>query len=74
MTWADGVKKLIETISDVGENADELDKAISAAMLNVTKTIVDTMSLARIATALYQIAGLEDDENPEDFTGGLTNE
>ena len=73
MTWAEGVEQVLDEVSSIADG-DELDKVIANVALEVTKKIMDTMSLARIATALYKIAGLEDNEDPKKFTEGLINE
>lgn len=73
MTWAEGVEKVLDEVSSIA-NGDELDKVIANVALEVTRKIMDTMSLARIATALYKIAGLEDNEDPSKFVEGLVDE
>lgn len=73
MTWAEGVEKVLDEVSTFAEG-DDLDKVIANVALEVTRKIVDTMSLARIATALYKIAGLEDNEDPSKFVEGLVDE
>lgn len=73
MTWAEGVEKVLDEVSSIA-NGDELDKVIANVELEVTRKIMDTMSLARIATALYKIAGLEDNEDPNKFVESLVDE
>ena len=73
MTWAEGVEEVLDEVSTLAEG-DDLDKVIANVALEVTRKIMDTMSLARIATALYKIAGLEDNEDPNKFVEGLVDE
>ena len=73
MTWAEGVEEVLDEVSTLAEG-DDLDKVIANVALEVTRKIMDTMSLARIATALYKIAGLEDNEDPSKFVEGLVDE
>lgn len=73
MTWAEGIEKLLDDVTTITNNSD-INTVIANIKLEVTKKIVDTISLARIATALYKIAELEDNEDPTKFMEGLTDE
>ena len=64
MTWAEVVK---QTLDAIGEGFDEeeldlLEKQVFAECYEKTRDILNTMSLARIATALEKIAGLPYDQ------------
>lgn len=59
-TWADIVKNVLDEIGKVAEDGDQLDKMIATSIFELTIKEMNTKSLARIATALYKIAGLED--------------
>ena len=61
MTWAEGVDKLLDATMSTE------DKEEGLIMMSLSKQIVDSISLARIATALYKLAGLEDNEDPKNF-------
>lgn len=58
--WADTVTDVLNTIGEAAEAGDQLDKIIANAAFEITIKEINTKSLARIATALYKIAGLED--------------
>lgn len=68
MTWADAVSEVIKAIGEAGEDGDNLDKMIATAAFEMTIKEMNAKSLARIATALYEIAGLEDnmEENTDE--------
>lgn len=61
MTWAEGVDKLLEATMSTE------DKEEGLIIMSIAKQIIDSISLARIATALYKLAGLEDNEDPKNF-------
>ena len=59
-TWADTVTDVLNAIGEAAEEGDQLDKIMANAAFEITIKEMNTKSLARIATALYKIAGLED--------------
>ena len=59
MTWSEVVENTIKQINNsVEDDSDELEKHIAAAYSKVFREVADTLSLARIATALEKLAGL----------------
>lgn len=59
MTWSEVVENTIKQINtSVEDDADELEKHIAAAYSKAFREVADTLSLARIATALEKLAGL----------------
>lgn len=73
MTWAESADKILDKIANYGDGSD-LDNAIATVAIDVTRKLLDSLSLARIATALYKIAGLEDHEDPNKYLEGFFNE
>lgn len=71
-TWAELVKTVMDEIVDEGANADDLDKVILHAAAERCIKHFNTISLARIATALYKLAELEDELTEENALGDLT--
>ena len=62
MTWAELVKEVMDTIVNEGAASDnDIEKIIYQKTAEKCKDHFNTISLARIATALYKIAGLEDE-------------
>lgn len=59
-TWAEVITDVIDAIGKVAEDGDQIDKIMANAAFEATIKEANTKSLARIATALYKIAGLED--------------
>lgn len=59
MTWSEVVENTIKQINNcVEDDSDELEKHIAAAYSKAFREVADTLSLARIATALEKLAGL----------------
>lgn len=71
-TWAELVKTVMDEIVDEGANADDLDKVVLNSAAEKCIRHFNTISLARIATALYKLAGLEDELTEENALGDLT--
>lgn len=71
-TWAELVKTTMDELVDQAANADDLEKAFLAAVGEKLTQHFNTISLARIATALYKLAGLEDELTSENALGDLT--
>lgn len=72
MTWEKTVFTTLDKIGEVASNTDdELKQEIYKQLYEKTKDYFDTISLARIASALYKIAELEDNVTEEELTGGL---
>lgn len=62
MTWAELVKDTLERVVDEGANADnDIEKLIAQGVGTATREFFDSVSLARIASALYKLAGLSDE-------------
>lgn len=72
ITWAELVKITMDQLVDQAANGDELEKALLAAVGERLEQHFNVISLARIATALYKIAGLEDELTEENALGDLT--
>ena len=72
VTWAELVKTVMDEIVDEGARGNDLEKALLYAASERCVKHFDTISLARIATALYKIAGLEDELTEENALGDLT--
>ena len=72
VTWAELVKITMDQLVDQAANGDELEKALLAAVGKRLEQHFNVISLARIATALYKIAGLEDELTEENALGDLT--
>ncbi len=59
MTWSEVVENTIKQINNcVEDDSDELEKHITATYSKAFREVADTLSLARIATALEKLAGL----------------
>lgn len=71
-TWAELVKTVMDEIVGECAQADELEKVILNATADKCIRHFNTISLARIATALYKLAGLEDELTEENALGDLT--
>ena len=67
ITWAELVNECTQAIYKAAAkpDADNWDKAILNEVLKESQTNFNTVSLARIATALYKLAGLEDNISEE---------
>lgn len=66
ITWAELVKKVMDTVVNAGASSNnDIEKIIYQKTGERCKEHFDTISLARIATALYKIAGLEDELTEE---------
>ena len=66
ITWAELVKEVMDTVINAGASSDnDLEKIMYQKTGERCKNHFDTLSLARIATALYKIAGLEDEFTEE---------
>ena len=72
ITWAELVKTTMDELVDQAANGDEFEKALLAAVGKILEQHFNVISLARIATALYKIAGLEDELTEENALGDLT--
>ena len=72
VTWAELVKITMDQLVDQAANGDEFEKALLAAVGKRLEQHFNVISLARIATALYKIAGLEDELTEENALGDLT--
>lgn len=64
MTWAEAVKQTLDAIGEGinEEDLDLLDRQVLAECYEKTRDILNTISLARIATALEKMAGLPYDQ------------
>lgn len=72
MTWERTVFTVLDKIGEAAGNTnDELRQEIYKQLYEKTKDYFDTISLARIASALYKIAELDDNVTEEELTGGL---
>lgn len=71
-TWAKLVKITMDELVDQTKNANELEKLVFQAVGDKLEQHFNTISLARIATALYKLAGLEDELTEENALGDLT--
>ena len=71
-TWAELVKITMDELVDQTRNADELEKLFFQAIGDKLEQHFNIISLARIATALYKLAGLEDELTEENALGDLT--
>ena len=72
VTWAELVKTVMDEIVDEGAKAGELEKVILNAAADKCIQHFNTISFARIATALYKLAGLNDEFTEENALGDLT--
>lgn len=70
-TWAELVKTVMDEIVDEGAKAGDLEKVILNTAAEKCTQHFNTISLARIATALYKLAGLEDELTSENALGDL---
>lgn len=71
-TWAELVKTVMDEIVDEGAKARDLEKVVLNAAAEKCRQHFNTISLARIATALYKLAELEDELTEENALGDLT--
>lgn len=72
VTWAELVKITMDELVNEAENADDVEKLVLQAAGDKLEQHFNTISLARIATALYKLAGLEDELTEENALGDLT--
>lgn len=72
VTWAELVKITMDELVNEAENADNLEKLVLQAAGDKLEQHFNAISLARIATALYKLAGLEDELTEENALGDLT--
>ena len=72
ITWAELVKTTMDELVDQAANADDLEKAFLAAVGKRLTQHFNVISLARIATALYKMAGLDDELTEKNALGDLT--
>ena len=71
-TWADAVKGTMdEIVNQASSSENELEKALFQAIAVKCKEHFDTISLARIATALYKLAELPDEFTDENILGEM---
>lgn len=66
MTWAQSVDNILNAIGELAEHGDQIDKALANATFEIIAKEINTKSLARIATALYKIAGINDEIEVEE--------
>ena len=72
LTWAELVKTVMDELVNETGNTDDLEKLILRATGDKLEQHFNVISFARIATALYKIAGLEDELTEENVLGDLT--
>lgn len=72
VTWAELVKITMDELVNEAENADDLEKLVLQTTGDKLEQHFNAISLARIATALYKLAGLEDELTEENALGDLT--
>ena len=66
VTWAELVKASLDKLIDItGKEELDIDKAFILGLRTAMREHFDTISLARIATALYKIADLPDEITEE---------
>ena len=65
MTWAESVKKLFDVLGEDIDSLDAFEKQMLAEYTGRLQKSLNTLSLARIATALEKIAGLPYDKVDE---------
>lgn len=75
MTWAELVKHTMDTMLDTGaETDDELEKMLYQMMGEKSREHFNTISLARIASALYKLAGINDEITDDNVLEVFKNE
>jgi len=64
MTWAEVVKETVDALysEDAIDDLDNIEKVMLKECIDQLRTTYDTISLARIATALEKMAGLPYDQ------------
>jgi len=71
-TWAELVKITMDELVNEAENADDIEKLVLKVTGDKLEQHFNAISLARIATALYKLAELEDELTEENALGDLT--
>ena len=69
MTWENYTRSALDSILAIAntKEADDLDKIICDEVFKRLHQYCQAVSLARIATALYKIAGLEDNYEESEY-------
>lgn len=67
-TWADAVDETFANVGEAAKDGNDLEQLVASTMLEAAMKEINTKSLARIATALYKLAGLEEkvEENEDE--------